>query len=194
MVKLIIALLSLFMSLSAQGKDSSGSNSLLWQTEFQDLHGESFKLGDFKGQYLVLSFFFTRCPSACPMQAARLAKVAKRLPSSILEKVSFVSISIDPDYDKQGRIKDFAAKFKLNLQHWKFGVNKDKKLLDRLLTNLDVKKTVEDDEDMMDHQMTVYLLSPDQKIVQRYSGNRFKINRMVHDIKKVTTIHIADQK
>src|SRR4051794_1944485 len=44
-----------------------------------DQEGRALKLADFHGKLLILSFFFTSCPTVCPVQTQALSNVQRRL-------------------------------------------------------------------------------------------------------------------
>ena len=47
----------------------------------------------------IVDFVFTRCPAACPRLTARMKELEQLLPKS--SKVRLLSISVDPEYDRQ---------------------------------------------------------------------------------------------
>jgi protein SCO1/2 len=61
------------------------------------------------GAPLALNFIFTSCTTVCPVMSASFAAVRARLPAS--SAVRFVSISIDPEHDRPGVLKRYAARF-----------------------------------------------------------------------------------
>jgi protein SCO1/2 len=62
------------------------------------------------GRPVVLSFIYTSCTTICPITSQTLAELQKRLGSS-REMVHIVSISIDPEQDTPGRLREYALKF-----------------------------------------------------------------------------------
>ena len=93
--------------------------------KFTNHRGEATSLYDLSGKVVVVSFFFTRCPSICP----RMTKSMKKLQASFVKNpsiVQFLSISIDPTHDSVPRLRDFADRFGANHDNWWF-VSGDKK-------------------------------------------------------------------
>lgn len=68
---------------------------------------------------LALNFIFTTCTTICPVMTATFSRVRKALgPDS--DRLDMVSISIDPEYDRPAVLKDYAAKFHADPEHWTF--------------------------------------------------------------------------
>ena len=56
---------------------------------------------------MVVSFIFTRCPDVCPVITQSLKSVQDELSVRELDDVTFVSITVDPEYDTPERLKDY---------------------------------------------------------------------------------------
>jgi cytochrome oxidase Cu insertion factor (SCO1/SenC/PrrC family) len=63
---------------------------------------------------VLLQFIFTTCPTVCPILSSTLAGAQDRLPN-----VRMVSITIDPEHDTPGRLREYARRFRSGPQ-WKF--------------------------------------------------------------------------
>ena len=62
------------------------------------------------GRPIVLNFVFTTCSSICPLMSSVLARFERRLGADA-HKVHLMSISIDPEQDTPGRLREYARKF-----------------------------------------------------------------------------------
>ncbi len=73
---------------------------------------------DYLGKVYVVEFFFTRCPSICPI----MNKNMKILNDAFGEKENFgiASFSIDPDYDTPSTLKKYAESFVRANDFWNF--------------------------------------------------------------------------
>src|ERR1044071_7756541 len=60
---------------------------------------------------VMLQFIFTTCPTVCPVMSATFSAAQSRL-SPGAEKVTLVSISIDPEQDTPERLREYARRFK----------------------------------------------------------------------------------
>jgi cytochrome oxidase Cu insertion factor (SCO1/SenC/PrrC family)/mono/diheme cytochrome c family protein len=60
---------------------------------------------------VVLSFIYTRCPDACPLETAKLSEVASLLGERVGRDVFFYSISIDPEHDTPEVLREYSQRF-----------------------------------------------------------------------------------
>ncbi|WP_304238014.1 SCO family protein [Jiulongibacter sediminis] len=66
----------------------------------------------------IANFFFTRCGTICPLMNSNIARVQNQFDHTA--KVSFISISIDPEHDSVMVLKDYAATFDAVESNWNF--------------------------------------------------------------------------
>ena len=73
---------------------------------------------DYLGKVFVVEFFFTRCPSICPIMNQNM----KRLDTAFSSRDDFgiASISIDPEYDTPTVLKEYATRYEVESPHWHF--------------------------------------------------------------------------
>jgi len=71
-------------------------------------------------QVVLISFIFTNCGNACPLQTRALAQVARILGDEFGKSVRFVAISIDPEHDTPAAMKEFAGKHGADRAGWLF--------------------------------------------------------------------------
>lgn len=73
--------------------------------------GQDVGLGQFKGEALVLSFLFTRCPvpTFCPLTMRKLVKTQDQLlaDKSAPTNWHILTVSVDPEFDTPERLKQF---------------------------------------------------------------------------------------
>lgn len=63
-----------------------------------------------KDKVVILSFFFTSCPSFCPRMNLRLKKLQNILADRLGKDVFFVTVTKDPETDTVPRLKDWGKK------------------------------------------------------------------------------------
>ncbi len=88
-----------------------------WRLVDQD--GGAFGSSDLAGEVYVASFVFTRCATVCPRLTAELSRLERRYREEGVEGVRLVSFSVDPEYDKPERLRDYAASRGLDLERWR---------------------------------------------------------------------------
>ncbi len=70
----------------------------------------------YKGKIYVTDFFFTRCPSICPVMSKNMEKLQERFWST--KKVMFLSLSVTPKMDSVPILKAYAERYNANPKKW----------------------------------------------------------------------------
>lgn len=73
---------------------------------------------DFDGSIYVADFFFTTCPTICPVMHRNLLKVYKKYLGN--PEVKFASHTIDYKYDTPSKMKTYATKLGIKGNQWQF--------------------------------------------------------------------------
>ncbi len=80
----------------------------------------------FDGKIYVTDFFFTHCPSICPLMSKQMLRLYKRYEND--DRVLLLSHSIDPKRDTVGRLKWYADNLGVKSSKWHF-VTGDKNVI-----------------------------------------------------------------
>ncbi len=67
---------------------------------------------------VMVNFIFTSCTTICPVLSASFAEVSRRLAEKG-DQVEFISISIDPEYDTQPKLAEYAERMGAG-DSWRF--------------------------------------------------------------------------
>ena len=81
-----------------------------------------------EGQVKIVDYFFTRCPTICPIMSSQLARTQAWLKENDLERdITLLSHSVDPEGDTPARLKEYATRLGADTSSWKFltGVKED---------------------------------------------------------------------
>ena len=70
------------------------------------------------GKIYVADFFFTTCPSICPIMTNNMVKIQHAFDG--VEDFALVSHTVNPDYDKEGVLKEYATKMHADTKNWHF--------------------------------------------------------------------------
>lgn len=81
-------------------------------------NGEELTREDLNGRLHVVNFMFTRCQGVCPTMSANIKKMYDLYRGS--DKVRFLSITVDPDYDTLEVLRSYAEGFGVNDNRWIF--------------------------------------------------------------------------
>lgn len=72
-------------------------------------------LKDFRGRWTLLYFGYTFCPDICPTSLAATARALSQLSAEEREKVAVLFVSVDPERDTPGHLKEYARFFDENM-------------------------------------------------------------------------------
>lgn len=106
-----------------------------------------------RDKVVVISFIYTNCPDACPLETARLVEVQEVLGERVGGDVFFYSISIDPARDSVEALAEYAERFRVG-PGWLFlrGAEGDVRLLREKLGVLGNEETR-----LEDHSLSVVI-------------------------------------
>ncbi|MDP2340888.1 MAG: SCO family protein [Deltaproteobacteria bacterium] len=95
-----------------------------------------------RGQVWIASFFFSRCPSVCPVQQADFHKILEHvadLQDDDKKPIRLVSFSVDPEFDTPAVLKDYARKYAVEPGRWSFVTGDQAALKDLLVKRMMVE-------------------------------------------------------
>lgn len=85
---------------------------------YQDQFDHPFGLENMKGKINVVGFMFTRCKSVCPIMSQVIVELNDLYQHS--DKVQFVSISVDPDYDSANVRREYIDAHGVPQERWHY--------------------------------------------------------------------------
>ncbi|MGB7786959.1 MAG: SCO family protein [Salinimicrobium sp.] len=94
----------------------SGSRKKVPPFEFVDQHGDTITNEDYKGKIYVVEFFFSTCPSICPIMKENLLEVQKEFKNE--EAFGIASFSIDPTHDTPQVLQEYAEDNGIEHPNW----------------------------------------------------------------------------
>ena len=71
---------------------------------------------DYLGKVFVVDFFFTRCPSICPIMTKNLVDIQDTFSQS--NDFAVASFSITPQFDTPEILRDYVEKYGINTESW----------------------------------------------------------------------------
>ena len=92
--------------------------------EFLMLNQDSLLIGneDFSGKVYLAEFFFTRCPTICPIMNENMKVLDARFGDS--QDFGIAYFTIDPDNDKPHVLKQYSENYGIKSQNWHFLTDK----------------------------------------------------------------------
>ena len=145
---------------------------------------------NYRGRTLLLTFIYTRCPvpDYCTLMSNNFAQIDRALSedAGLYAKTHLLSISIDPSYDTPQVLRSYGAAHTERYQnetfaHWEFAGG----------TTEQVKKIAEyfgltyfPEKDQILHGLRTVIVKPYGKIAKIYTGNDWKIEDVLDEMKK----------
>ena len=84
--------------------------------EFTNQDGNVINNETYKGKVYVVEFFFTTCPTICPIMNQKMLRIQKEFAEN--SKVGIASISITPAIDRQEILKKYAISNGITHKNW----------------------------------------------------------------------------
>ena len=148
---------------------------------------------DYRGKALLLTFIYTRCPVTdyCTLMSNNFAEIERALGQSpeLYGKTHLLSISIDPAYDTPKVLRSYGAAHTERYQnetfaHWEFagGTNEQVKDVAQFFG-----LTYFPEKDQIIHALRTVIVNPDGKVGKIYSGNEWKPEDVVAEMRKTLT-------
>jgi protein SCO1/2 len=86
--------------------------------EFINQHRDTITQDDYKNKVYVVEFFFSTCPSICPVMNTNMLKVEQAFKNE--SDFGIASFTIDPEYDTPAVLSEYAKKYGVTHPHWNF--------------------------------------------------------------------------
>jgi protein SCO1 len=141
---------------------------------FLNQDGKRIHLRDFRGQSVLLTFIYTRCPLAdfCPAMNIRFSAIEEEIRKSInaRKKTHLLSVSFDPQHDTPKVLRDYGLAYlhgsgENDFRHWEFAVAPESDLKNVAAF---FGLTFIPDKNKFAHSMSTAIISPGGKIVKWY--------------------------
>ena len=86
------------------------------QFSFTDQNGKTISNKEYEGKVYVVEFFFTTCPSICPIMTENMLKIQNEFLGN--PKVAIASFTIDPEHDTPAVLKEYAKTKGITKPQW----------------------------------------------------------------------------
>ena len=141
---------------------------------FTDQTGRPRRFSDWRGQVVVLTFVYTRCPlpNFCPLMDRHFQETQREIARdpSLRERARLVSVSFDPDYDTPKVLTAHAARVSADPAYWTW-LTGDREQVDRFASRFGVsiiRGDVPGGEIV--HNLRTAVVDPDGRVVTILSG------------------------
>lgn len=143
---------------------------------------------DFDHKIKVVDFFFTRCPTICPVMTDHLKLVEKAFKEE--NRVAIISYSIDAKNDTPDQLKNYSQNHEIDTGKWTF-LTGDSAIIFELSKEYKVRafKDNQDNQESLLHDGTFVLVDGKRRIRGYYNGLSITdTERLILDIRKLLKI------
>ena len=96
----------------------NGSPKKVMPFRFTNQDGKMISNEDYIGKVYLVEFFFSTCPTICPKMTKNLVNIQNTFPKRI--DFGVASFTINPDYDTQEVLKEYAINYGVTNPNWHF--------------------------------------------------------------------------
>ena len=156
---------------------------------FPNQYGDTITLDSLNGKIMVGEYFFTTCPTICPIMNDQMQKVQKAIKNR--SDVVIMSFTVDPDTDTVEQLFKYAQNHGAIRGTWHFLTGKKEDLYDFARTSLyilnpeEAKNQADDGHDFI-HTNNFVLVDKQHRIRGYYDGTNTKqVQALIKDIEKL---------
>jgi protein SCO1/2 len=153
---------------------------------FVNQDGDTISNSDVAGKVYVADFFFTTCPTICPIMKKEMLRVYDAYKSNPNFKI--LSHSIDPRHDTQEVLKDYSVKLGIpDASTWNFLTGDSEKIFEIGQTSyLTTAMEDQNEEGGFLHSGAFLLIDQNGRIRGVYDGTKAdQVDRLINDIPKI---------
>ena len=146
-------------------------------------NGEKVTNENYKGKIYIADFFFTTCPSICPIMTDNMFKIQKQIVND--DEVMLLSHSVTPDIDSVAQLKKYALEKGVLDRKWNLVTGEKKQIYDLARKSYMAVKTDGDGGPFdMIHTENFMLVDKERRIRGTYDGtNPQEIKKLLSDLK-----------
>ena len=152
--------------------------------------GKPIRINNYRGKALLLTFIYTRCPftDQCTLMSNNFAQIERQLGQTpeLYAKTHLLSISIDPEYDDPKVLRSYGAAHTERYEnetfgHWEFASGTAEQVKE-IAQFFGLNYFLQNDQII--HALRTAIISPEGKVVKVYSGNQWKTDEVVDELRK----------
>jgi protein SCO1/2 len=164
----------------------AGSLGLGGPFQLTDQDGHAVTQASFAGRPLLLYFGYTSCPDVCPVDLAKIVKIAEAVRVASGRAVTPVFVSIDPERDTPVRLQAYVRAFGKDV----VGLTGTTAQIDAITDEYHVyfRKVPVDGGYLMDHSTMLFLVGSNGAYLDHY-GRKLPEEDVVRRV--ITTLHAS---
>jgi protein SCO1/2 len=146
-------------------------------------YGDSIKSVNLDDNIYIADFFFTTCPSICPIMHRNMLKVYEEFKD--MPDLKIISYSIDPKHDSVAVLKAYSDKLGIQPNKWWF-LQGNKEEIYQISSSYLVTFPVEDAKEKFIHDGYFILVDKQKHIRGQYDGTSpEQVDKLIADVKKL---------
>ena len=154
--------------------------------------GRAIRFADYRGQTLVLTFIYTRCPlpEFCPLMMRNFQKLDEALSETpaLFDKTHLLSISFDTAFDTPQVLTSFGSAFvkdrgRGRFAHWELGTGSERQIKDVAAFFGLVYWA---DAGQLSHSLCTAIIGPDGRVSKLYRDNLWTVEDALAEIRRTT--------
>lgn len=152
--------------------------------KFVNQDGDTLTQDDFKNKVYVTDFFFTSCPTICPVMKTQMLRVFDKFKDN--PEFGILSHTIDPRHDSVSVLKAYKHKLGIDSKQWQFVTGEQDKIYEiaqksYMVSAMEDKEAVDDGGFV--HSGAFVLVDKNRNIRGVYDGTKEKeVNKLIKDI------------
>jgi protein SCO1/2 len=149
-----------------------------------DQNHRNVSLTDFRGQVVLVTFIYTRCPlpNFCPLMSKNFASLQERFEKEFPGKFRLLSVSIDPEFDQPDVLKTYGSKYSKNDDSWTFGSSRNPSGD----SPCDLFGLIQERSGgLINHDLRTALIGPDGRLIHIWKSNvwtPYEVQRRVEEL------------
>jgi protein SCO1/2 len=154
-----------------------------------DQNGQVAEAARWRGKQIMVNFIYSRCPIAtmCPLATSKMMETQRLAKEAGVSNLELVSITLDPEYDTPGVLREFATARGIDTSNFSFltgpeGAIKD--LLKQFGVLAELDGEAKTDVPIIKHTLATLLINEQGKIARRADGSQWKPSEFVEKMKR----------
>ena len=148
--------------------------------------GKPRPLSAYRGQFVLITFIYTRCPlpDYCPRMNKYFSAIQQAIAArpALRSRVRLLSVSFDPDVDTPAQLKQTAAALGADPVIWQF-VTAPRDIVDRFGAGFGLSVLRDGPNGQtITHNLRTPLVGRDGRLVKQYNGNDWSPDEVVRDL------------
>jgi protein SCO1/2 len=142
------------------------------------------RLKDFRGQVVLLTFIYTRCPlpNYCPLMSSNFSSLQERFEKKYPGKFHLLSVSIDPEFDQPEVLEKYGSRYSKNDDSWSFatGTKEQSDAVGELFGLVQGRAG-----GLINHDLRTALIAADGRLVHVWKSNvwtPYEVQRRVEEL------------